>query len=67
MANMILERAFEPISLNPLDADDARMEFRIHGAEPYGKGDRSTLLTAHEMRVLAYRLLSAAEILARSA
>ncbi len=67
MAKVILERAFEPISLNPLDADDARMELRIHGTEPHGKGDRFTLLTAHEMRVLAYRLLSAAETLTRSA
>jgi hypothetical protein len=67
MPNTILDRAFEPISLNPLMADDVRLELRIHGTEPHGKGDRTTLLTANEMRLLAYRLLAAAEALAPSA
>lgn len=63
MANMILERAFEPISLNPVSVDDRKRELRIHGQEPHGKGDRTTFLTPHEMRLLAYRLLAEAEAL----
>ena len=66
MSNMILDRAFEPISLNPLATDGAKREMRIHGQEPHGKGDRITFLTAHEMRLLAYRLLAAAEALTPS-
>jgi len=64
---MILDRAFEPISLNPITVDSRRLELRIHGEEPHGKGDRTTFLSAHEMRLLAYRLLVAAEALTPSA
>jgi hypothetical protein len=63
---MILERAFEPISLTPLSIDKDKRELRIHGIEPHGKADRTTHLTAHEMRLLAYRLLAEAEVVSPS-
>jgi hypothetical protein len=42
----------------------SRIELRIHGWGDTGKGDRTSLLSILETRLLAYRLLAEAEVLA---
>ena len=58
MVKMLLERAYQPISVDPV-LDSTRLEIRIHGEKP--QGDQPAFLTVHEARILAYGLLAEAE------
>ena len=58
-----IDRTFEDVSVKPLIK--GRLELRIRGAGKNGNGDRWTMLSASEARVIAYELLSQAERLGR--